>query len=195
MLLSSELLQKTKRTNVSENPAITRQRVEELLRPAKLAQKKAIRELADVSTQVFHSIYSKGIISIKMVIAISKELDVNPFFLTGKVDEPGEFSEESLRDLLLKHGYRDLVALMELPERKKRPYTRRVKPDEPAPQTAMEEAPEEQLIDAVDILPTPAVPLEEESQQILLRALHVRVKAGIAGANEKLEKINQLLLG
>ena len=97
MLLSAEHLEKTKRTNVSVNPVITRQRVEELLRPAKIAQKKAIRELAGVSAQVFHSIYSKGNISIKMVIAVSQVLNVSPFYITGESDERGEFSGEALR--------------------------------------------------------------------------------------------------
>jgi len=198
MLLSAEHLQKTKRSNVSVNPAITRQRVEELLRPAKLVQKKAVRELAGVTTQVFHTIYSKGNISIRMVVAISQVLNVSPFYITGETDERGEFSSEALRDLLLKHKYRELVAELELPERKKRPYTRRALQEVPAAQPVAEEAPAMETESA----PPPAEPqlppgsdtIDESELHLLLSAVAIRAKAGIPVAKERMEKIKRLLL-
>ena len=198
-MLTAEQIQgaKLKRSNISVNSEATKQRVEELLRPARIAQKKAIRELADVSSQVFHNIYSKGNISIKMVIAISQTLNVNPFFLTGKADESGEYTDEALRDLLLKHGYRDLVALLELPEKKKRPYTRRQPAFSEPSAAVLEETPVavEEIVETQALPPVSAFPLEEEGQLILLRSLRVRAKAGIAGAQERLDEINRLLLG
>ena len=131
-MLTAEQIKDLKRSNASIDPAKTKQRAEELLRPAKIAQKQAIRELAGVSTQVLSNIYRTGVISIKMVIAISQTLNVDPFYLTGEADEPGEFTDEALRALLLKRGYRKFVASLELPERKKRPYTRRASPEEAA---------------------------------------------------------------
>jgi transcriptional regulator with XRE-family HTH domain len=194
MLLSVELLQKTKRTNVSADPAKTRRRVEEILRPARLAQKKAVRELAGVTTQVFHTIYSKGNISIRMVIAISQVLDVSPFYLTGEADEPGAFSEEALRDLLLKHKYRDLVASLELPEKKKR----LAKAEEPTQQPAADEAPpaeaEDSPLPAEPQLPPGSGAIDEADLHLLLSAASIQAKAGIPSAKERMDQIKRLLL-
>jgi len=197
-MLSAEQIQGLKRTNISASSEKTKLRFEEIFKPAKIKQKQAVRELAGVTSQVAHNIYNTGNISAKMVIAVSQVLNVNPFYLTGEADEPGEFSEEALRELLLKHGYRDLVASIELPEKKKRPYTRHVKSEAPAAEDAAEEevpivaedVPEDQCQSS-----TPVFPLEEADQAAMLRALHIRAKAGIEGAQETLDEINQLLLG
>ena len=71
------------------------------------------------------------------MIAISQVLNVSPFFITSESDERGAFSGEALRDLLLKHKYRELVASLELPEKKNRP----AKAEETATQSMAEEAP------------------------------------------------------
>lgn len=194
-MLTAEQIQNLKRTNVSKSAEKTRQRAEELLRPAKIAQKKVIRELAGVSTQVLHSIYSTGNISIKMVIAVSQTLNISPFYLTGAADEPGECSDATLRDLLLKYGYRSLVASLELAEKKKRA-------DAAAPQPAGGEASEEQLVDAANFIPLPAEPqwqldinaLDETDLRFLLSGIAIQAKAGIPSAKERLEKIMRLLL-
>jgi len=191
-MLSAEQIQGLKRTNISVSSEKTKLRFEEIFKPAKIKQKQAVRELAGVTSQVAHNIYNTGNISIKMVIAVSQILNANPFYLTGEADEPGEFSEEALRELLMKHKYRDLVASIELPEKKKQIHAKR---EEPAPQPAAEESPEEQLVVAMDAPAAPAFPLEEADQAAMLRALHIQVKAGIVGAKERLDQINQLLLG
>jgi len=191
-MLSAEQTQGLKRTNISVDAEKTKLRFKEIFKPAKIKQKQAVRELAGVTSQVAHNVYGTGNISAKMVIAVSQVLNVNPFYLTGEADEPGEFFEEALRELLMKHKYRDLVASIELPEKKKRPYTRHAKLEDPALQPAEEEAPEE---DVADVPAALAFPLEEADQVAMLRALHIRAKAGIDGAQERLDQINQLLLG
>jgi transcriptional regulator with XRE-family HTH domain len=177
---------KFKRTNISVNAELTKQRVDDLFRHAKIKQKQEVRSLADISTQTVSNVYRNGSISIKMAIALSQVLDVNPFYLTGEADERGVFSEEAIRDLLLKHKYRDLASSLKLPEREKRPYKRREQPAEPGPvevAKAVEPAfsPDLSMIEAADA-------------QVLLRAWAVRAKAGIAGAQERLDKVRQLLL-
>jgi hypothetical protein len=195
-MLSAEQIQSLKRVNISVSSEKTKLRFEEFFKPAKIAQKKAVRELAGVTSQVAHNIYTNGNISAKMVIAVSQVMNVNPFYLTGEADEPGAFSDEALRDLLLKHKYRDLVAGLELPEKKKRPYTRHAVPDAVAVEDAAEADAPVADAEAVEDPPLVAViMLEEADQMAMLRALHIQVKAGIAGAKERLEKINQLLLG
>jgi len=196
-MLTAEQIQNLKRTNVSKSAEKTQQRAEELLRHAKLAQKKAIRELAGVSSQVMHNIYSTGNISIKMVIAISQTLNVSPFYLIGAADEPGEFSDAALRDLLLKNGYRSLVAAMELAEKKKRADVQR-EAEASAPQPAIDETP----VDSADPAPPPAEPqlppesnaVSEADLHVLLDAVAIQSKAGIPSARNKLDQIKLLLL-
>ena len=193
-MLTAEQIQGLKRTNVSMDSEKTKQRFEEIFKPAKIKQKQAVRELAGVTSQVAHNIYNTGNISAKMVIAVSQTLNVDPFYLTGEADEQGEFSDVSLRELLMKHGYRNLIASIELPEKKKRPYTRRAVQADPAPQPATNEAPEEQLVVVADAPLAPVFPLEEADQAAMLRSLHIRAKAGIEGAQDRLDQINRLLL-
>ena len=189
-MLTAEQIQesKLKRSNISVSAELTKLRFEEIFKPAKIKQKQAVRELAGVTSQVAHNIYNTGNISIKMVVAVSQTMNVNPFYLTGKVDEPGEFTDAALRDLLLAYGYRDLVAGLERAEKK----TRREKPATEAVAAPVEVEPE-----AVEVLtaPAPAVSLEESEQFALLVALRIRAKAGIDGAQARLDEINQLLLG
>jgi hypothetical protein len=194
-MLSAEQIQGLKRVNISVSSEKTKTRFEEIFKPAKIKQKQAVRELAGVTSQVAHNIYTNGNISAKMVIAVSQVMNVNPFYLTGEADEPGAFSDETLRDLLMKHKYRDLVAGIELPEKKKRPYTRRASTDAAVVEDAAEE--EAPVADDAAVEVSPSVPvflLEEADQMAMLRALHIQVKAGIAGAKERLEQINQVLL-
>lgn len=201
-MLSAEQIKGLKRSNASSDPEKTKLRAEELLRHAKIKEKQAIRELAGVTTQVLSNIYRTGTISIKMVIAISQTLNVDPFYLIGEADEPGEYTDEALRTLLLKRGYRAFVASLELAERKKRPYTRRAEPEEAAPQ-AEAEAPEEPAADAPAEpapLPEPEAPpaecpsLDEADLLLLLGAVILKAKAGSPAAKDRLEQITRLLL-
>ena len=201
-MLTADQIKDLKRSNASIDPAKTKQRAEELLRPAKMKEKQAIRELAGVTTQVLSNIYRTGNLSIKMVIAISQMLNVDPFYLTGEADEPGEFTDEALRALLLKRGYRAFVASLELPEKKKRPYTRRTQAEDAAPPRAEEEVPEEPEVEVEEpTLPEPeaqtpieCVALDEADLRLLLDAATLKAKAGPAAAKERFEQIKQLLL-
>jgi len=192
-MLTSEQIQesKLKRSNISVSSEKTKLRFAEIFKPAKIKDKQAVRELAGVTSQVAHNIYNTGNISIKMVIAVSQTLNVNPFYLTGEADEPGEFSDEALRKLLMQHGYRDLIAKLEL----KRPYNRREKPADEEAAAAPVEAEAEPEAAELLAAPAPAVSLEESEQFALLVAIRVRAKAGIDGAQARLDEINRLLLG
>ncbi|MCL2165613.1 MAG: hypothetical protein FWH55_14775 [Oscillospiraceae bacterium] len=195
-MLTAEQIQGLKRSNISVSSDKTKLRFEELFKPAKIKQKQAIRELAGVTSQVAHNTYNTGNISIKMVIAISQVLNINPFYLTGETDEPSEFSDEALRDLLLTHSYSDLVARIELPEKRRKSSVRRQSAFTELAQAVVDDLPAKAEEKAtVEVLPlVPAFLLEETEQLTLLIALRIRAKAGIDGAKEQLDHINRLLL-
>ena len=136
-----------------------------------------------------------------MAIAFAQSLNVNPFYITGETDEPGECSEAVIRELLLKYGYQKLVAEIEWSEAKqaKRKYTRHETPEpEEAPADALiedDQIPvEEPQPEPVAQLPPCSGALTAEDLQQLVVALYVQAKAGIPSSKEKLDQIKLIML-
>ena len=199
-MLDTTQLQQLKRTNISKDPEKTKQRVTELWQGLKIKQKQAIRTLADITAQPVYRTQETGTISARLVLAFAQSLNISPYFLTGEVDEPGECTEAAIRELLLKYGYRELVASMEIPEAKpaKRKYERRIKPDvvEATVDEAVEEAVVEEEAPAtaeVQLPPTSDALTAEDLQQLVF-ALYVQAKAGITASKEKLDQIKRIIL-
>jgi hypothetical protein len=82
-----------------------------------------------------------------------------------EADEPGECTDAAIRELLLKYGYRELAATMEIPEDKpaKRKYARRAKPE--AVGAAVEESAEE-VVSAEEAPAAPEVQLPTGSDTL-----------------------------
>jgi len=200
MSITTAQLQQLKRTNISMDAEKTKQRVTELWQGLRIKQKQAIRKLADITAQPIYRTMEVGNMSAKIVVAFAQTLNINPLYLTGEADEPGECTDALIRDLLLKHGYRQLAAELALAEEgpAKRKYTRREKPE---PEEAPEEASGEDELSAEDPQPeiTSQLPpgsgaLTAEDLQQLVFALYVQAKAGIANSKEKLDQIKLILL-
>ena len=200
-MLDTARLQQLKQTNISVDSEKTRQRALELWQGLRIKQKQAIRELAGITAQPIYRTQETGNISARLAIAFAQSLNVNPFYLTGEADEPGECSEAVIRELLLKFGYQKLVAEIEWAEAEsaKRKYTRHEKPEpEEAPADALtedDEVPvEEPQPEPVVQLPPSSDALTAEDLQQLVVALYVQAKAGITNAKEKLDQIKLIML-
>jgi len=192
-MLSTAQLQQLKRTNISKNPEKTKQRVTELWQGLKIKQKQAIRELAGITAQPIYRTQETGTISARLTLAIAQSLGVSPLYITGEVDEPGECTEALIRDLLLNHGYRNLVASMEPVKRK---YTRREKPESEevaAEEIVAEDVPDEETPVAEVQLPPGSDAMTSEDLQQLVFALYVQAKVGIANSKEKLDQIKRII--
>jgi len=199
MPITTAQLQQLKRTNISQSPEKTKQRVTELWQGLKIKQKQAVRELADITAQPVYRTQETGTISARLTLAFAQSLNVSPYYLIGETDEPGEFSDEAMRDLLLKHGYQKLVMDMDLPPAKRK-YTRREKPvaediaAEPVEEeNASEEDAEPQSETIPQQLPSGSEDLNADDLQNLVFALYVQAKAGIPGAKEKLDRIKLVI--
>jgi len=198
-MLDTTQLQQLKRTNISIVPEKTKQRVTKLWKDLKIKQKQAIRDLAGITAQPVYRTQETGTISARLVLAFAQSLNINPYYLTGEADEPGECTEAVIRELLLKYGYRELIASMEIPEAKpaKRKYERRIKPDvmEAAVEEAVEEAvAEEEAPATAEVqLPPGSDTLTAEDLQQLVFALYVQAKAGITASKEKLDQIKLII--
>ena len=83
------LVSKLKQSNISKDGDKTKARVKPLWRAANKDQREAILSTADVKDVSVRRAYVTGSISAKLVAAISRTLNVNPYFLTGQADEAG----------------------------------------------------------------------------------------------------------
>jgi len=194
-MLDVTQLQQLKRTNISQNHEKTKERVTALWHGLKIKQKQAIRELAGTTAQPIYRTQETGNISARMTLAFAQSLGVSPAYITGEADEPGECTEVAIRDLLLKYGYRALVASMEPVKRKYERHPKTEQKEAPAEVITDEEAPaDESQSEPVSQLPPGNDALTAEDLQNLIFALYVQSKAGIATAKEKLDRIKLIML-
>lgn len=109
-MLSADIIQKLKRTNISADAEKTMQRVKELWKTASGEEKDAVEKSAGVTRPTVARVYGTGSISVKLAVPIAQTLNVSPFYLTGESDEQGECTEESLAEFLKEYGYEELLA-------------------------------------------------------------------------------------
>jgi len=117
-----ELVSKLKQSNISKDGDKTKARVKPLWRAANKDQRETLLSIADVKDVSVRRAYVTGSISAKLVAAISQTLNVNPYYLTGQVDEAGEYSEALLVELLKDNKYDKLLTeagLLGGPEKKR----------------------------------------------------------------------------
>ena len=217
-----ELVSKLKQTNISKDGDITKARVKPLWRAANKVQRETILLNADVKDVSVRRAYVTGSISAKLVAAIARTLNVNPYYLTGQADEAGEYSEPLLVGFLQDHKYDKLLAeagLLGGPEKKR--GRRRTAPaktvaeteptpvetptavataaeaeEEPAVAEAAATAAQLTTADTVITIQIPSagdVDLSEDEAILLLKAAFLKAKAGGISA-EKARHIRAMLL-
>jgi len=147
-------------------------------------------ELSGSAKATVYRIFKTGGISAKLALAMGKVLCVDPLYLTGELDEPGEYTEADAMELLVRLGYNKLLVEQEKAQRRaQREAAKLQKREEPAPaaeaaleeKPALKEAPANEIVTNEDIL-------------VLLQALEIRAKAGIPEAKELLRQMKLLLL-
>ena len=99
LTLTTEQLKTLKQNNISVDAAKTTERAQQSWKSQKNATKNDLLVFAGCSAPSVHRIYKTGAIHIKMAIAFGQVFNINPYYLTGEVDEPGEFTEALLLQL------------------------------------------------------------------------------------------------
>jgi len=212
-MITADQLGALKQVNISVSPKKTAQRTEQLWKSQSNAKKKELTEFAGCIATTFHRIYKTGAIHMKLALALAQGINVNPYYLTGEADEPGEFSDALLLQLLEQHGYKQLaeeLAPAEEAAKPKRKYTRKPKPvveeaapepeveAEPAPEPETEPEPEPEVAAEPEPVAEPApaavIDITEEDMQALLHSLVILDRAGIASAQEKLAAVKGILV-
>jgi len=194
-MITSALIQQLKQSNISKDGAKTSKRVQKIWKAATSDQKAAVCELSGSAKATVYRIFKTGGISAKLALAMGKVLYVDPLYLTGELDEPGEYTEADAMELLVRLGYNKLLVEHEKAQRRaQREAARQQKKEEAAPPAA-EAPPEEAAAESKPIKEAPANEIvTNEDILILLQSLEIRAKAGIPEAKELLRQIKLLLL-
>ena len=195
-MVTLALIQQLKQSNISKDGPKTSARVQEIWRAASAAQKQAVCDLSGSAKATVYRIFKTGGISAKLALAISQVLNLDPRYLTGEVDERGNYADADVAKFLSRLGYDKLlsdqekaarVAQRELARQKKEAAA--VAEEAPAAPAAVaeekpvaKEAPTNEIVTNADIV-------------VLLQALEIRAKAGIPEAKQLLGQIKILLLG
>jgi len=213
-MITTAQLKSLKQNDISADAGKTKARAEQLWKAQKNATKNDLVAFAGCSPATVHRIYKTGSIHIKLALAFGQVLNVNPYYLTGEADEPGEFTEALLLQLLEQHGYKQLAEEFAPPApeevvKPKRKYTRKAKPVEeaapapepepveeviPEPEPQPEPEPEPAPVTIEEPAPGADIVLLEEDLQALLHTLVILDRAGIAAAKEKLARVKGILV-
>ena len=170
-MIDARLVQRLKQTNISEDGEKTKARVQKLWKSASKDQKHAIEETAGISRATIYRVYNTGSVSAKLVTPMSVNFNVNPKYLTGEIDEPGECTVDSLVEFLKKHGYDSLLT----PEMFPASFNREE-----------EDELEESDFDATE--------LSLEDISLLVQSILLRERAGVGDAAKKAASLRALLL-
>ena len=192
-MVTSALIQQLKQSNISKDGEKTKVRVQKIWKAATANQKAAVCELSGSAKATVYRIFKTGGISAKLALAMGKVLYVDPLYLTGELDEPGEYVDADAMELLVRLGYNKLLVEHEKAQRRaqREAAKQQKKEEEPAPaapaaeaaaeKPALKEVPAGEIVTNDDIL-------------VLLHALEIRAKAGIPEAKELLRQMKLLLL-
>ena len=189
-MFNTTFIQKLKRNNISADAENTMSRVKGLWKKANREQRDAILELSGLTKVSVERVYKTGSISIKLVIAIAQTLNVSPSFLTGDSNNPGECTDDELKNLLLKHGYEDLVNEQKKADRKAARLAKKQSVQEdPKPENDTESVYDPPIKTEYKL-----EPLSDDNILALIHALRIKTELGNLTAKETLAQIQKLLV-
>ena len=190
-MFDATIIQKLKRSNVSDNAEDTISRVKGLWKNANREQRNSILELSGLTKVSVERAYKTGSISAKLVVAMAQVLNVNPYFLIGESNDAGRCTDEELKSLLLKHGYDDLVSEQKKVDRKAARLAKQQSAHSEEPESENESA----LVDDSPIRTEyNLTALSDENILALTHALRIKAELGNKTAKETLAQIQKLLL-
>jgi len=221
-MLDASLIQQLKRTNISKDAEKTKQRFGDFWKAASVADKETIESLTGVVRPSLQRIYKEGSISAKVVAAASQVLNVDPYYLTGETDEPGESSESILIEYLKNSGYQDLLKIYDNEHKARKTRKKREAKTERTPKSETSadnnavdtgainaSNKSEQTLDTlvVEMIIPELDAVEEELEaaaffdefdedviMTLIRSIKIRANAGVADAIKQAEELRKILL-
>jgi len=193
-MFDQEFISKLGRKSVSRDTALTKERVNAAWKSATKEQQKEVLALADAQYASAYRVRTTGILSIKMAIAYSQALNLDPYYLTGAVPENRGYSYSAAKLLLKENKYGKAVFEYEQthkPEETALPPTEKdaTSVDEISTEEAVSETETDfSLQDAIQ-------KLGEDEMITLFRGLIIKAGTGKQKAIADVTKVIKILLG
>lgn len=109
-MIDVSLIKTMNTKNISLKPDITKARIDELWKKTtKLQKQKAVDIGGYTDTRSFNKTRASGLISVRMVVALSLALSIDPFYINAETDINAECDEEKILDFIRGHGFEHLV--------------------------------------------------------------------------------------
>lgn len=213
IMLTTELLSRLKRKNVSKDAEKSKQRLKNDFSSASKAQKQAIVELSGLHITSIYNACKTGAVSARLALSFAQVLKVSPFYYSAEQDKRTKLNFELIPLFLQQLGYNSLLKELRSPAEPK-PIGEDSKKLEPSASeeepNATESEPDDKsqtsdtnqssgtfgiqlnLPDSSSIQ-TAVDELSEDGWQLLLKALFIRAKAG-GQAKQYAELVKRCLL-
>jgi len=104
-MFDQEFISKLGRKSVSRDAALTKERVNAAWKSATREQQKEVLALADAQYASAYRVRTTGLVSIKMAIAYSQALNLDPYYLIAAVPENSGYSYTAAKMLLKENKY------------------------------------------------------------------------------------------
>jgi len=95
--------------DLSIDNELAKVRLSELMESATPKQKMDITGIAMLVNRPIHRVCATGKIPIIVATAVARELNVDPFYLTGEAGKPGEYTKENTTSFLIAKGYSEFA--------------------------------------------------------------------------------------
>ncbi|WP_294181027.1 hypothetical protein [uncultured Clostridium sp.] len=109
-MLDSTLIKTLNSKNISNNPSVTKQRLDEMWGTSSKQQKeKAVKLGGYTDTRSFNKSRTSGLISVRMAITLALTLNVDPFYIIACIDDKSECSMDKIKAFLNQFGYGEVL--------------------------------------------------------------------------------------
>jgi hypothetical protein len=105
-MITSELIERLKQVNVSQDKDKTAQRVKSAFSSATRKQKAAIEALSGQKRTSIYRVFKTGSLSAKILLPLAKILNITPFWFTGESDDMEKCSDALILSFLDGRGYK-----------------------------------------------------------------------------------------
>jgi hypothetical protein len=208
-MVTPELIERLKQVNVSKDKDKTAERVKSAFTSASRKQKNDIEKLTGLKRTSIYRVYKTGNLSAKILLPLSKVLNVTPFWFTGETDDMDKCTDALILSFLDGRGYKNLANLnpkrakkAAAPAKNKAEVKAKGEVKEKPASAEIKTAPvsEEENTVTIPITLTNAPKMREaidtldaDSASKLLGALYLRAKAG-GNAEQLLDVVKLCLL-
>jgi len=159
-MLEQGIIKEIKQNDVSKDKEKTKSRVKEIWMPLEKSKREEVFALSGITKFTVQRTYTNGNISAKLAVVMAQVLKIDPYYLTGDVDEQQVYSDDLLVQFLKDKGY---GKLFDGSKKQKRKYSQKKKTEATVNDSATNPAsePVEPIDDGQSDIPEETVSIDE----------------------------------